>query len=199
MLKSEKIVDKISRHSWTNGEVSELCNCCEEKLESNFIDRKVDINLLDPVLDELGEQSGSLISILQKAQGIYGYLPLDVLKYIADKTGNKRAKVYGIATFYAQFRLNPVGRYIILQCQGTACHVNGSEEVGEAICDELSILPGGTTPDGLFTLEDVACLGCCSLAPVMMINGEAYGKLTPDKARQIIRDIYRKEGVQHEN
>lgn len=178
-----------------------MCNCCEGKMESNFPDKKVDLSLLNPVFREFEGQSGSLISILQRAQDIYGYLPLDVLKCIADTTGNKRAKIYGIATFYAQFRLDPVGKYVILQCQGTACHVNGSEEVGKAICEELNINPGETTADGMFTLEDVACLGCCSLAPVMMINGEAYGKLTPDKAKQIIRDFYKKEkeGACHEN
>ena len=111
------------------------------------------------------------------------------MQAIADNTDNKRAKIYGIATFYSQFRLNPVGKYVILQCQGTACHVLGSKAVGHAICDELGITPGQTTADGLFTLEDVACLGCCSLAPVIMINGEAYGKLTPDNVRKIVRDI----------
>nr|WP_054873248.1 NADH-quinone oxidoreductase subunit NuoE [Oxobacter pfennigii] len=149
--------------------------------------------MLDPILDEFKGQTGSVISILQKTQDVYGFLPLDALKYIADKTGNKRAKIYGIATFYAQFRLDPVGKYVILQCQGTACHVNGSKEVSYAICDELNINPGGTTEDNMFTVEDVACLGCCSLAPVIMINGEAYGKLTPDSARKIIKDIYNKE------
>jgi NADH-quinone oxidoreductase subunit E len=170
-------------------------------MESSFTDKDVDLSLMEPVFKEFEGQSGTLISILQKAQDIYGYLPLAVLKNIADRTGNKRAKIYGIATFYAQFRLNPVGKYVILQCQGTACHVNGSEEIGKAICDELGIEPGGTSSDGIFTLEDVACLGCCSLAPVMMINGEAYGKLTADKARNIIRDIYKKEkeGGSHEN
>ena len=172
----------------------------DEKLEGGFADKKVDLTKLDPVLKEFENQSGSLISILQNAQDIYGYLPLDVLKYIADKTGNKRAKIYGIATFYAQFRLKPVGKYMILQCQGTACHVNGSAEISRAICDELKIKSGETTPDGMFSLEEVACLGCCSLAPVIMVNGEAYGKLTPEKARKIIRDIRnREEGAVNEN
>ena len=176
-----------------------MCDCCEKKLEPNFPVTQSDLSLLETVFKEYQGQSGSLISILQKAQEIYGYLPLDVLKCIADSTGNKRAKIYGIATFYAQFRLEPVGKYVILQCQGTACHVNGSDEIGDAICDELGITPGGTTTDKLFTLEDVACLGCCSLAPVMMINGETYGKLTPAKTREIIKNIYKNEGAYHEN
>jgi len=166
---------------------------CEKKLESNFSSQEVDLSLLEPVFEKYSGQSASLISILQETQGIYGYLPLEALKAIADRTGNKKAKIYGIATFYSQFRLNPTGKYIILQCQGTACHVNGSEEVSAAICDELGIVPGGTSSDGMFTLEDVACLGCCSLAPVIMINGEAYGNLTPNSAREIIQGIYQQE------
>ncbi|HYF83390.1 MAG TPA: NADH-quinone oxidoreductase subunit NuoE [Clostridia bacterium] len=166
---------------------------CEKKLESNFDNNEVDLMLLDPVFEKYKGQSASLISILQDTQGIYGYLPLEALKVIAERTGNKKAKIYGIATFYSQFRLDPTGKYIILQCQGTACHVNGSDKISEAICDELGIVPGGTSSDGMFTLEDVACLGCCSLAPVMMINGEAYGNLTPNSVREVIRGIYEKE------
>jgi len=169
------------------------CPECESRLASNFKNQKVDLSLLDPVLDEYKGEKGNIIAILQKTQEIYGFLPLDVLNYISEKTGAKKAKIYGIATFYAQFRLKPVGKYVILQCQGTACHVNGSEEIKNALCDELNIKPGDTTEDGMFTLEEVACLGCCSLAPVMMINGETYGKLTPDKAREIIRRIYERE------
>ena len=166
-----------------------MCNSCEKQLETRFPANDVDLTLLDPVVAEYAGQTGSLISILQKAQDIYGYLPLAVLQAIADQTGNKRAKIYGIATFYSQFRLTPVAKYVILQCQGTACHVNGSQAVSRAICEELNITPGETTADSLFTLENVACLGCCSLAPVMMINGETYGKLTPDRARKILQDV----------
>jgi NADH-quinone oxidoreductase subunit E len=148
---------------------------------------------MDKVFERYFNENGNLISILQDAQGVYGYLPLDVLKLISDKTGKKKAQIYGVATFYSQFRLNKMGKYIIMQCQGTACHVNGSEAVGQAICDELGIKPGETSGDGVFSLEDVACLGCCSLAPVIMVNGETYANLTPDKARKVIQDIYAKE------
>jgi NADH-quinone oxidoreductase subunit E len=170
-----------------------MCSCCEKTMEQGFPAGNVDISLLNHVFKEYEGQDGSVISILQRAQDIYGYLPLEVLKIIADRTGVKRAKVYGIATFYTQFRLNPVGKHIILQCHGTACHVNGSEKVGSALCEVLNIKPGGTTKDGMFTLEDVACLGCCSLSPVIMVDGTAYCKLTPDRAREIVRDIYKKE------
>ena len=149
---------------------------------------------LDRVLDEYGAVKGSLIAILQKAQEIYGYLPPEVIKHIAKLTGIKPAKILGVVTFYTQFRLKPIGKYLILLCQGTACHVNGSGAIEEVILSFLStpetpLKEGDTTPDGLFTLQNVACLGCCSLSPVMMINGETYGLLTPDKARQVLQVI----------
>lgn len=153
-----------------------------------------DLSLLDGVLAEYAAVPGSLITILQKAQDIYGYLPKDVLYRVAEATGNSPAKVLGVATFYTQFRLQPVGKYLIMQCQGTACHVNGSERIAAAITEELGIKNGETTPDGLFTLKDVACLGCCSLSPVMMINGETYGSLTPEKTVKILRELKAKAG-----
>lgn len=166
----------------------------EEELEGNFKKGDVELSLIDSVIDELKDVKGSIINILQRTQEIYGYLPLEALSYIADKTGNKRAKIYGIATFYSQFRMTPVGKNIILQCKGTACHVNGAKEVQAALEDRLKIKPGETTPDGLFTLEEAACLGCCSLAPVILINGEAYGNLTPDRVIEIIDEISSRVG-----
>ncbi len=153
----------------------------------------IDASLLSPVLEKYGKTEGSLITILQKAQDIYGYLPVPLLNYIALETGNKPAKVLGVATFYTQFRLEPVGKYLIMLCQGTACHVNGSAAIEEVICEELNIKEGETTEDGLFTLNNVACLGCCSLSPVMMINDETYGTLTPEKTREILASIKQKE------
>ena len=154
------------------------CNCA-----------KSDLSLIEPVLREYGDIKGSLITILQHAQEIYGYLPVDVLYRIAERIGSSPAQVMGVATFYSQFRLKPVGKYLIMLCQGTACHVNGSQKIEETICRELNISDGETTEDGLFTLKDVACLGCCSLSPVMMINGETYGRLTPAKAIEIINRL----------
>ena len=149
---------------------------------------------LQKVIDELRNEPGALMPIMQKAQDIYGYLPKDVMYHIAEKVGVSPAEVVGVATFYAQFRLTPIGKYNIMSCQGTACHVNGSERVSAAISKYLGIEHGQTTEDGLFTLEHVACLGCCSLAPVIMINGEAHGNLTPEKAINILKDIQAKEG-----
>ncbi|MBQ3283324.1 MAG: NADH-quinone oxidoreductase subunit NuoE, partial [Atopobiaceae bacterium] len=141
-----------------------------------------DLSLVESVLERHAEEPGSLIAILQETQDLYGYLPEDILEHIAARTGTPIATILGVATFYAQFRLRPVGTYLIMLCQGTACHVNGSELISAAITDELGIEDGETTPDGLFSLKHVACLGCCSLSPVMMINGQVYGSLTPDKA-----------------
>ena len=153
------------------------------------------LKLLEPLIDEFASVPGSLITILQNAQEIYGYLPKDVIYYIAEKTGNTPAEVMGVATFYSQFRLEPLGKYLIMICQGTACHVNGSEKISAAVSEYHGIESGKTTADGLFTLEKVACLGCCSLAPVIMINGEAFGNLTEEKAVAILKNLREKEGV----
>ena len=148
-----------------------------------------DLSLIEPVLETYAEVPGSLIAILQETQDIYGYLPMDVMELISVRTGTAIASVIGVATFYAQFRLQPVGKYLIMLCQGTACHVNGSELISAAITDELGIEDGQTTEDGLFSLKHVACLGCCSLSPVMMVNGKVYSSLTPDKAKKVLRTL----------
>ena len=126
---------------------------------------------------------------MQKAQDIYGYLPQDVLREIAERMDIPVARVCGVATFYTQFRFTPVGKYFIQLCKGTACHVNSASSIAAALKEELGIGDGETSEDGLFTIEFVACLGCCSLSPVMMINGVAYGSLTPEKAKEIVRNI----------
>ena len=154
------------------------CNC-----------QNSDLTLLKDVLEKYKDVKGSLITILQKAQDIYGYLPTDVIYHIAENTGLTPAKVMGVATFYTQFRFKPVGKYLIMLCQGTACHVNGSERIEATIKEELGISDGETTDDGLFTLKNVACLGCCSLSPVMMINEETYGSLTPEKVKNILKEL----------
>ena len=146
-----------------------------------------------PVLEKYAKVPGSLITILQKTQDIYGYLSVDAINYISEMTGIRPAKIYGVATFYSQFRLKPIGKYLIMLCQGTACHVNGSKMIEEAVCEHLGISDGETTEDGIFTLNNVACLGCCSLAPVMMVKSaegdETYGNLTKDKVRKILDEI----------
>lgn len=151
--------------------------------------KKSDLTLLRRVFEETGTESGSLITVLQHAQEIYGFLPTDVMYAIAEKLKVSPARVIGVATFYTQFRLTPVGRNLILLCKGTACHVNGADGIEKAVCGELNIKDGETTSDGMFSLKTVACLGCCSLSPVMMINDDTYGSLTPSSAVDIIRKI----------
>ena len=143
---------------------------------------------MDWLKDEEGGAS-SLIRLLQKAQEVYGYLPKDVLQEISKRLNIPLTRIYGVATFYAQFRFTPVGKYLLKICHGTACHVNGAVNISQAIKEELGAEEGQTTEDGLVTLEKVACLGCCSLSPVIMVNGIAYGKLTPDKARKLVKKI----------
>lgn len=148
-----------------------------------------DLTLLAPVLDQYAKTPGSLITILQQAQEIYGYLPVNVIYHIAEQTGQTPARVMGVATFYTQFRFQPVGRHLIMLCDGTACHVNGSTAIAAAIQEHLGIGNGETTADGAFSFSIVACLGCCSLSPVMMVDEESYGSLTPDKAIEILESI----------
>lgn len=152
-----------------------------------------DLSKLGPILSAYAGIPGSLITILQQAQEIYGYLPMDVIYHIAEATGSTPAKVLGVATFYTQFRFRPMGKYLIMLCDGTACHVNGSEKIAAAISEYLGIGSGETSEDGLFSLSIVACLGCCSLSPVMMINEDTYGSLTPEKALEILKEIKDKE------
>ena len=154
---------------------------------------EIDLQPLESVLAAYAAKPGSLITILQQTQEIYGYLPRPALAEISRATGIAPAKVLGVASFYTQFRLEPVGRYLIMLCQGTACHVNGAESISAVISEELGIADGQTTADGPFTLKHVACLGCCSLALAMMINGEVYGNLTANSVRQVLHDLAAKE------
>ena len=154
---------------------------------------QVDVNLLDSLIEKYKDKKGNLIPLLQGTQDIFGYIPREAFEKISSEVGIELSDMYGVVTFYAQFRLNPVGKHIIKVCHGTACHVQNANAITDAIQDALKVNDGETTEDGLFTLESVACLGCCSLAPVMMIGDETYGKLTGDKAKKIIRDIKRQE------
>ena len=149
----------------------------------------IDLAAADATLKKHATPKDSLIAVLQDLQDAYGYLPEEVLLYVAQKTGIPAANLSGVATFYAQFRLSPPGKYQIMVCMGTACHVNGGGTVADAVEAALGVDEGMTTEDGLFSWEKVACLGCCSLSPVMMINGRAYGNLTSDSVAKILRTI----------
>ncbi len=132
---------------------------------------------------------GALIPLLQSAQDTYGYVPEKAMHYISNVTGIPAAEIYGVVTFYAQFRTRPLGKNIIRVCNGTACHVNGVKMLYGTLQEELGINYEETTDDGVFSLVSVACLGCCSLAPVLTINGEVFPRLTAAKTRKIIRDF----------
>ena len=149
----------------------------------------VDLSLIDPIIKKYKNKRGNLIPLLQGAQDMYGYLPPQTFEKIAQETGLNLSDMYGVATFYAQFRLNPVGKHIIKVCHGTACHVQNAGTITDSIKEALKVDDGATTEDGLFTLESVACLGCCSLAPVMMIGDETYGNLSGKQAVKIVKEI----------
>ncbi|MCD7947742.1 MAG: NADH-quinone oxidoreductase subunit NuoE [Oscillospiraceae bacterium] len=165
-----------------------MCSCdCKEN--SRYFDA------FEEIMQNYSGKEAELIPLLQKLQGAYGYLPEDIIARLSDRTGIYVSKIMGVATFYSQFRLQPVGEHVIRVCFGTACHVNGAENVADALCQELGVELGGTTEDGKFTVESVACLGCCSLSPVMMIDNETHGRLTPDKVRTIMREFRKKEAA----
>ncbi|MCK5857046.1 MAG: NADH-quinone oxidoreductase subunit NuoE [Bacteroidales bacterium] len=147
------------------------------------------LSLMNPMIEEYRGKKGNLIPLLQGVQTLFGYIPHEAFLKLHDEAGLKLADMYGVATFYAQFRLNPVGKHIIKVCHGTACHVQNAMKLTEALMESLKIKDGETTEDNLFTLESVACLGCCSLAPVMMIGEETYGKLDGKKSVKIIKEI----------
>lgn len=138
------------------------------------------------VIAELKSQPGCLMPIMQKAQDIYGYLPIEVQTIIADELCIPLEKVYGVATFYAQFALYPKGKYKISVCLGTACYVKGSGDLYNALMDKLGIAGGECTPDGKFSLEACRCIGACGLAPVLTVNDDVYGRLTVDDLDEIL-------------
>lgn len=138
------------------------------------------------VIDEIKDEKGSLMPIMQKAQAIYGYLPLEVQQMISDQTGQPLSKIFGIATFYSMFNLYPKGEYKISVCLGTACYVKGSGDVFEELSKELGIAGGQCTADRKFSLDDCRCVGACGLAPVMLINDEVYARVTPGEIKNIL-------------
>ncbi len=139
-------------------------------------------------------EPGMLIPLLQAAQDSYGYIPEFAVEQISEVTGIPGSEVYGVITFYKQFRLKPVGRHLIRLCKGTACHVQSADMIAQTVADELKVPPDETTDDGIFTFTVVACLGCCSLAPVLMVDDQTYGRMTPQKVRRVLRQ-FRQRGA----
>lgn len=146
----------------------------------------IDIAKVDAIVAEKGTSPHLAIPVLQAVQEHFRYIPLDAIERIAQTTEMTETQLYGVATFYTQFRLEPVGERIIKVCHGTACHVGGAEGLTESLEARLGIKDGENTPDMRYTLESVACVGCCSLAPVVMVDDKTYGKLDRKKAAEII-------------
>jgi len=147
----------------------------------------LDLTRLDSVFEKHQGEEGTLIPVLQEAQGIYGYLSKEVLATIAKRLNIPLSRIFGVVTFYAQFYTTPRGRYTVRVCRGTACHVRGGKNVLKAVQQALGIGEGETTPDFKFTFETVACLGACALSPVLLVNKNYYGKLTPAKVEKVLK------------
>ncbi len=141
---------------------------------------------LQQIIEEHKGIKGPLMLVMQKAQDIFGYLPLEVQKFIADGLDVPLTEVYGVATFYSQFNLEKQGEHSIGICLGTACYVKGAQALLDRLCEELKVKVGKTTENGKFTVKGTRCLGCCGLAPVIMIDEDVYGQLTPDMIPEIL-------------
>ncbi len=152
----------------------------------------MDLTKVDQIIDSYQADGSWLVMILQDVQEACNYLPEEALEHVADRLGLGLGHVYNVATFYSSFSLTKRGKHVIHVCDGTACHIRGSISVLDELTRQLEIEPGQTTPDGAFTLECVACLGACALAPVMTVGAKYYGKLTPDKIKGIL-DLHRQE------
>ena len=148
---------------------------------------KIDLSLMEPVFEKYREQQGALIPILQNAQGVYGYLPPEVLKLISTRLGAALGKIYGVATFYSQFYLELRGRHILQLCDGTACHVKGTPGLVDAVQREFGVGPGETTEDGELTLEVVYCLGSCALAPLAVLDDHVMGRMRKDRLLKVLK------------
>ncbi len=149
----------------------------------------LNLALIDSVVNKKNDQPGALIAILQEIQAVIGYIPQAAIVRVSELTGVPVADIFGIVTFYAQFRLHPQGKHVVKICHGTACHLNGSEKLSEAVCLCLGAKEGETSANGQYSVEKVACLGCCSLAPTIMIDNETYGRLTSDSIVTVIKEF----------
>jgi len=159
----------------------------DKRRKSELKSKKIGLSKLDKIVSKYKGQEGVLISVLQEVQAKFGWVPPETIERIADALKVFPSQVYGVLTFYAQFYLTPRGRNIIRVCRGTACHVRGTDAILKAVERNLGINEGETTSDFKFSLETVACLGTCFLAPVMMVNRSYYGKLLPDKVEPVLK------------
>ena len=160
-----------------------------------MVEKSINLTKFDEIINSYEGKKTNLIAMLQKVQELYSYLPMEAMTYIGTKIeGLSPATVYGVATFYAQFSLEPKGKYVIRMCDGTACHVRGSMPVYNSVVSRFNLKNGKfTTDDGMFSIETVSCLGACGLAPVVVINDKTYPKMTTDAMKVILDDIIKQE------
>ena len=154
---------------------------------------KIDPSKIREIIHQYHEKKGVLIPLLQQIQTIYGYVPKEAVELMSEELKIYPAEIYGILTFYAQFYLTPRGKHTIIVCQGTACHVMGGKGILDYLSDKLRISEGETTEDGIFSLERVACLGCCGMAPVVVIDDNFYGRCGIQKADKLLEEYYKME------
>lgn len=158
-----------------------------KRKKQSEIKETVDLSKVEKILDHYEGMRGALIPVMQKIQNEYGYLQEEVINLIAERMNISASEIVGVATFYAQFRLEPRGVHMIKVCCGTACHVKGATKITKEFSDKLNVAVGSTTEDRMFTLEEVACLGACSLAPIVTLDGDVHGNLVPDGVANIIQ------------
>ncbi len=159
---------------------------------------EVDLDDIEEICEGFEKREGSAVQILQRIQEKYGFVPAEALELVGDVLGIPKSKMYGVLTFYSQFYQEPRGKFILRVCVGTACHVRGAGMLVDKVKEELHINPGENTEDMLFTLEPVACLGSCALAPMAMVSGTAYGKLSPDRMASLIKQLEVEEAAQEQ-
>ena len=155
-----------------------------------------DLGPLEEIIERYGAEKGALIPLLQEAQDAYGYLDERIMREIAKRACYQFSQVFGVATFFAQFRLEPIGEYLIKVCHGTACHVAGATQITDEVANQLGIKEGETTPDNKFTLESVMCLGACALAPIMVVGDDTHGKLKPTSIKKVLKHYAAPSGSQ---
>jgi NADH-quinone oxidoreductase subunit E len=148
---------------------------------------------IDAIVHKHNVEPGAVIPVLQEIQEAYGHVPPVAIQRVAEHMNIPASEIYGIVTFYAQFRLQPLGKNLVRVCHGTACHLGGAEMMAETLAQATGAREGETSPDDLFTVERVACLGCCSLAPCIMVNNETHGRLTPESVDKLVAEMRKQE------
>jgi NADH:ubiquinone oxidoreductase subunit E len=158
-----------------------------------------DLAPVEQIIERYGHEKGALIPMLQDAQDAYGYLDEKIMRELAKRAGYQLSQLFGVATFFSQFRLEPIGEYLIKVCHGTACHVAGATQISDEVINQLDVEEGGTTTDGKFTLESVMCVGACSLSPIMIVGDDTHGKLKPTSIKKILKKYAGTTGSEKED